>query len=118
MPNYYIERQCRHHISRLNAWVQQVQNARRAEEALRFAISYAPSPSPLIRGMKSMYGSDHARAQGRIEAILCHRLSEVCEQKELVQCIRLAKRLTWARKVVAWAREAERSQRILAENRR
>lgn len=108
---FFLEQQRRQHVSRLNSWASQVQSARTPVAALNAALTLEPIPHPLLRGMKSIYGSDYTRAKRTVELRLIELLEAVEDEATTKDCLRLARRVTWARDVIAWAERTDRKLR-------
>ncbi|MGZ3218448.1 hypothetical protein [Paracoccus sp. T5] len=107
---FFIDQQKKQHVSRLNSWANQVQEARTASAALQVALSLEPSPHPLIRGMSSLYGSEQSHAKRVIEVRIMQHLMNLTAPAEIAACLPLARRITWSALIRDWTARTVRAQ--------
>lgn len=105
--SFFIQQQRNQHVSRLNAWANQVQGARTAAAALQTALTLEPSPHPIIRGMSSLYGSEQGQAKRAIEVRIMQHLMNLNAPADIAACLPLARRITWSARIRDWTARAQ-----------
>lgn len=108
--SFFIESDVLRYQGALRSWVSQVGGAGTATRAVE-AARWAPSPSPIIRGVPALYRRDLTRAEQEVDAVLYRKLTVMQPGPDRDQCVRRVMSLTWARRSHQWARAMQAEDR-------